>query len=165
MLGLQRHISLDITLSTTNHTWSGTRSGLYKRDVWYSWKYIIPSSWSRMWTGRPTDRDSILINSRAPNCYWGQLASSPIGVHEGKILTIPAKLRPPPEKLSNYIWSSDDDVQRCSFVEKRQVSIEHNASLTVYYHFVSVSFSQHFPCETFCCSAVIPPLSQQYFYS
>jgi hypothetical protein len=59
-LGPVRHTSLfTITVSTDNPIWSAPKSGLYKRDGWYSLKFINTSIWSRMWTGRPTDRISI----------------------------------------------------------------------------------------------------------
>ena len=58
-LGRKRHTSLVISVSTPNPTWSGPRSGLHKRNVWYSRKIIIPNSWSRMRTGRPKDRVSV----------------------------------------------------------------------------------------------------------
>jgi len=45
-----RHITIDISLFTTNPTWSGPRCDLYKRDWSYSRTFINPSSWRKMWT-------------------------------------------------------------------------------------------------------------------
>jgi len=86
-LGHLRHIPQDIILFTTNPTCSVPRSELYMRDCRYSRKFINPSSWSRMWTGWPTDRVSnpeggifSHVIQSVPNCSWGQLASSSIDV-------------------------------------------------------------------------------------
>jgi hypothetical protein len=92
-LGSVWHTTLVITVSNTNPTWSAPKSGLYKRAGGYSWKFINSSSWSRMWTGRPTNcgsipgrRNTFTCTAQRPYVFCGQLASSSMGVRVPSVL-------------------------------------------------------------------------------